>query len=156
MKICVQCGGNLIRAFETIETQVDEHTFVVEAPAQECTKCGEKYVTGVVHENLDLLVAQKLSQAGILSGAVFRFMRKTLGLRAVQLAQLLSVTAETVSRWETEKREVDRAAFVVVGTMISDALAHRTDTIDRLRVLVEPKPLAVVTNLGRITADFSV
>lgn len=150
MRVCVQCGGALVDATEEIQTRVDDLLFLIEAPAQQCVNCKETYISGAVHERLDLLVANQLSKSGILSGSIFRFMRKSLGIRANDLAQLLGVSPETVSRWETGKRDVDRASFAAVGAMISDALGGRADTVERLRSLVEPKRPGPVTKLGRL------
>jgi transcriptional regulator with XRE-family HTH domain len=65
-------------------------------------------------------------------------MRKALGLRAADLAGLLGVAAETVSRWETGQRDVDRGALALVGGLVVDRLEGSTATLDRLRALAKP------------------
>jgi transcriptional regulator with XRE-family HTH domain len=45
---------------------------------------------------------------GIRDSAVFKNLRKALGLEATELADLLGVTAKTISRWKTGHREEER------------------------------------------------
>ena len=45
-------------------------------------------------------------------------MRKSVPLSAVELASLLRVAPETISRWETGERAVDRAAWLVVRALV--------------------------------------
>ncbi len=40
-------------------------------------------------------------------------------LRATDLADLLGVAAETLSRWERGERPVDRAALTVIGALVA-------------------------------------
>jgi transcriptional regulator with XRE-family HTH domain len=77
----------------------------------------------------------------------FKFMRKALGLRAVDIAELLDVAAETLSRWETGQRPVDRASWIAVSAMVLDKLEGRTTTLDRLKALLEPAPLPRLVRL---------
>jgi transcriptional regulator with XRE-family HTH domain len=86
-----------------------------------------------------LLVASQLLDLGVATGAAFRFMRKALGLRAVDLAELLNVNAATVSRWENGKVAVDRAALATLAAAASERLDDRDSTLARLRRLREGK-----------------
>jgi transcriptional regulator with XRE-family HTH domain len=65
-------------------------------------------------------------------------MRKALGLRATDLAELLDVTPETVSRWETDRVPLDRGALATLGALLRDARAGSTATLDHLRTLAHP------------------
>ncbi len=71
----------------------------------------ETYLDWKVLAKLDLAAAQWLADAGARSPETFRFMRKTLGLRAADLAELLDVAPETVSRWERGVLPVEHRAF---------------------------------------------
>jgi transcriptional regulator with XRE-family HTH domain len=84
-------------------------------------------------------VARELANLGVRTGEAVRHMRKTLGLRAADLAQLLDLTPETISHWETGKAPISRAAFVAVGAMIQDAIDGRTTTRDRFAALIEER-----------------
>jgi transcriptional regulator with XRE-family HTH domain len=66
--------------------------------------------------------------------------RKVAGLRASELAELLGVSAETVSHWETGKHPSDLATREVVAELALDTIGGRTDTRDRLRAFAHRAP----------------
>jgi transcriptional regulator with XRE-family HTH domain len=120
---------------------VGGHVFVAALPARYCRSCEEASYEGATLQRFDLHVASRLVEAGSSSGAAFRFLRKALGLRAIDVAGLLDVAAETLSRWETDKRAVDRGALAVLASCVHDALAGRTTTLETLRALRSPRTL---------------
>ena len=69
-------------------------------------------------------------------------MRKALELRADELADLLDVTRETISRWENDRQPLERRAVALISELVVDRVEGRTRTIDRLRALREPPRLA--------------
>ena len=75
------------------------------------------------------------------SGAGLRFMRKAMGVRGVEFADLLGVTPETVSRWEADKHPIDRGAFTLLGMMVADRIAGTHTTEDALRATRAPRRL---------------
>lgn len=136
LKRCAQCGGTDLRDVnEAVVRTFDAITVSARLPAQRCTKCKEVYFHGPVIERFDLEVARRLAELGAGTGRAFQFMRKTAGIRAVDLAALLGVTGETISRWERGKVPVDRAAFVLLGSIVLDRLSGRSTTVDRLRAV---------------------
>lgn len=141
MKRCGRCGGPLASKKVDVSREVSGHVFVAALPAQQCKTCNETSYEGSVLQRFDLHVATRLADSGVSSGAAFRFMRKALGLRAVDLAELLDVSAETLSRWETDKRSVDRGSLAVLSACVRDTLAGRTSTLDTLRALRTPRTL---------------
>jgi hypothetical protein len=62
-------------------------------------------------------------------------MRKSIGLRANELVQLLDLAPETLSRWEKEHRQPDRKAMVVLGAIVLDRLQGHDVTLKRLQLL---------------------
>jgi YgiT-type zinc finger domain-containing protein len=141
MKRCNRCQGALVAKKVDATREVAGHVFIASLPARQCKACGEISYEGAVLQRFDLHVATRLAESGVSSGAVFRFLRKALGLRAVDLAELLDVSAETLSRWETDKRAVDRGGLAVLASCVRDALAGRTETLDTLRALRTPRTL---------------
>jgi len=141
MKRCGRCDQLLVTRKVDVSREVAGHVFVAGLPARVCRSCGETSYEASVLQRFDLHVASHLAEAGVGSGAAFRFMRKALGLRAVDLAELLDVSPETLSRWETEKRNLDRGALAVLAACVRDALAGRTATLDTLRALRAPRTL---------------
>jgi DNA-binding XRE family transcriptional regulator len=129
MKRCYKCKGETLA-----ETKVEERievagkTFTASVLAIKCAACGELYYPGPVLES-------------------FGFMRRALGLKAVELAELLDVTHETVSRWEHGHQPVERRAVALLSAMVLDRLEGQTTTLDRLKTLLKPKPLPKLVRL---------
>jgi putative zinc finger/helix-turn-helix YgiT family protein len=144
---CVECEGVLVKMKVAERRKVAGHTFTAELTAEQCKACGETYVDGADLEAFELAIARELAQSGTSSGESFRFMRKALGFTAVDLGDLLGVAAETISRWETGQRDVDRGALVTVGSLVLDRIEGRTATIARLRAIREPLRLAKVVEV---------
>lgn len=133
---CVYCRDSALE--DTIvedEIRIGAHVFKTSMPAQRCPRCGETYISGQSLERFDLLVSRALADQGVVNGAAFKFIRKALGLRAADLADLLGVRPETISRWENDKVPVDVCAFTAVGSLVVDRLQGQDSTLRRLRAL---------------------
>ncbi len=140
MKQCIHCSGEVTRGTTELDVRrVEGHRFIITVPAQCCKQCGEAYIDGPILERVDLLIARNILQAGAHSGGAFRFIRKALGLSSANTAELLDVAPETVSRWENGKREIDRPAFATLGALVNDTLAQRTETLDLLHAMQDPR-----------------
>jgi transcriptional regulator with XRE-family HTH domain len=63
-------------------------------------------------------------------------------LDGAELARLLDVEPETLSRWENGKTAMPRVSWATVAAMVIEKRGGRHATLDRLRALAEPKPLA--------------
>lgn len=64
-------------------------------------------------------------------GDVYKYARKALGLRQVDLARLLGVEPETVSRWENEHVTMPRAEQLAIVALL-DVSEHDPDTFGRM------------------------
>lgn len=149
MRRCVQCGQKVLQEVEVEdEVTVAGRTFARKIPALRCERCGETYFKGPDLQTIELEAAAVIAREGPSNGETFKFMRKALGLRAADIAELLDVAAETLSRWETAQRPVDRASWIAVSAMVLDKLEGRTTTLDRLRALVKPAPLPKLVRLA--------
>jgi DNA-binding transcriptional regulator YiaG len=120
--------------------KVAGHTFVAELPTRMLE--GQLVVDFKVLEAFELAVARKLADSGESAGEAFRFMRKAIGLPATELAELLGVARETISRWENGERPVDRGALAVLGGLVEDRCNGTTSTRDRLQAIAKPPKLA--------------
>jgi DNA-binding transcriptional regulator YiaG len=116
-------------------------TFGMSVPIRRCAACGEVLYALRDLQAFDLRVANELGKRGMVNGETFRFMRKTVGLTGVALAQLLDLSAEEISRWENGHRTITRSAFSTLWSIVSDRLEGRETTLEHLRALREPKPL---------------
>ena len=61
------------------------------------------------------MIAAELAQTGPANADTFRFMRRAVRIKSADLAELLGVSVETLSRWENGHREPDRAAWVALS-----------------------------------------
>ena len=141
-KTCPNCAIGKIKPGAANRTRnVAGHSFTAALPAMTCDNCGEIYFDGEVIGQFDLLVAARLAEAGVIDAEALKFMRKVTGLNGKEFAELLEVRAETVSRWEKDKRPIDRATYAVMRQLIFDRLHGTTQTADYLRSLHKPKRL---------------
>lgn len=116
-----------------------EVTFAVEVPCIRCAACGETTTAHSDGEKADAAVAHALAVHGPVTGSAFRHMRNALDISRADMARLLDVAPETVSRWEVEGRPVDRAAWLLVSTIVEEHQAGRTTTLARLRKVTAEK-----------------
>ena len=137
MKTCEGCEGRVTRTRKQEVLVVSGRRFVVSLPARACRSCGVQADAASL-ERIELEVACELAREGPASGETFRFMRKALGMRAMDLADLLGITPETVSRWENGQRLVDRSAWIALGSMVLEKARRSTATVQRLRTFKNP------------------
>ena len=138
---CAVCGKAAKAGRTEMVRTVTGHAFSATVRAYTCGACGEVFYDDAEVERVDLAIARALVDAGIESGAAFKLVRKAIGLRAADVAALLKVAKETVSRWETDKVPIDYGARALLGMMLADREAGATKTQDALRALAEPKSL---------------
>jgi YgiT-type zinc finger domain-containing protein len=80
----------------TVEETVNvgEVSYTAEAPAMVCPSCGENYLSVETMGQMGWMVAIDLAREGVGTPEAFRYMRKRLKLKAVELAELLGVSPE--------------------------------------------------------------
>jgi len=140
---CHECGGGKFTEIaHSSSLQVGGRTFRATFPASKCTNCGDVTFDGLHQHAFELGVALFISRNGARSGEEFAFMRKAIGLPATELAELLDITRETVSRWERGHQPLERRAVVILGDLVGDHLEGKRRTLDRLQALREPAKLA--------------
>jgi DNA-binding transcriptional regulator YiaG len=71
-------------------------------------------------------------------GDVLKFARKALGLKQVELAAILDVTAETISRWETGADSFKRPVQLAYAQLLDIAERLGTEAIRHLADLTAP------------------
>src|SRR5437868_1574358 len=109
MKRCTECDETKLRQSKaTTDLEIGGRELSGEVAAQVCAVCGAVFYEGSGLVALEQEAARWLAENGFSSGEEFKFLRKTAGLRAAELAELLGVSPETVSHWETEKHTFDR------------------------------------------------
>jgi putative zinc finger/helix-turn-helix YgiT family protein len=84
-----------------------------------CPECGEYEVDIPRLDELHRLIAQEVaSKKARLTPQEIRLLRKYLGFSGVDFAATLDVTPETVSRWETGKKQMSPVAERALRLMI--------------------------------------
>ncbi|MBA3460439.1 MAG: helix-turn-helix domain-containing protein [Deltaproteobacteria bacterium] len=82
-----------------------------------CRFCDEFLIANAELARMEAEAASVMVARGIRDGRQFQFVRKELDITAVDLAKLLGVRPETISRWERGEYPVDRAAAFALGEL---------------------------------------
>lgn len=139
MSHCAICKKGILNpVMVEYHRQIEERLFKAEIAAHICSECKELYYDGPILERFELQAALELLKMGEKRGSAVRFIRKSLGFLAKDLAELLGTTAETVSRWENGKQQVDYKTRALLASMVVDALEGQHTTLDTLKMLQEP------------------
>jgi putative zinc finger/helix-turn-helix YgiT family protein len=109
---CYQCGREtkkVVKDYPYIESGLD-NVVLKDLPVYVCD-CGEEMpVIGgadTLHAEIADAIAAKSSP---LTGKEARFLRKQIGMKAKELAEVMGVTKVTVSRWENDAANLGTAS----------------------------------------------
>jgi len=89
----------------------------LEAQGDLCTHCGEFLIHHAELGRLEREISRAIVARGIRTGREFQFVRKELGITAVDVAAMFDVRPETVSRWERGEIDLPRLAAFVLGEL---------------------------------------
>ena len=99
------------------------------ARGQACRDCGEPTFSDDEMKAIERQAAVALAARGVRTGKEFKYVRKVVGLQARELAMLIDVRPETISRWERDEVEIPlMAAFV-----LAQLLEHPRSTKEKLQ-----------------------
>ncbi len=135
---CIECGSAMKAAKVPHKIVVAMKTYSGQVAAMVCSK-GHELIDGKDLGRFEVSVAAAVANSGQVNGETFRFMRKAIGLSAVELAPLLDTTPETISRWENGKMTVDRPSWVTLGGLAVERDEERDELFDRLTRLAAGK-----------------
>jgi putative zinc finger/helix-turn-helix YgiT family protein len=87
-----------------------------------------------LHRGIVFSIIQKES---LLSGSEIRFLRKTVGLTAVELAQLLGIHKTNLSRWENGARPISKKSdcavrLLAIAAIMQDLMSHETPLVPKM------------------------
>ncbi len=146
---CPTCHQHALERFEGRRAvEVAGRHYSSPVAALRCPGCRAILFEAGALSAFERAVAAHLACHGPVDGESFQFLRKAARLTATDLAVHLGVTPETISRWENGRRAVDRAAWLVVGSLVLDQTPHRDDLRRRLDTLAKPSRAKRV-RLGR-------
>jgi putative zinc finger/helix-turn-helix YgiT family protein len=133
MKKCAKCGSKRVKKAQLADTiTVGGVRFSGKVSGWRCSSCREAYFDGPALGQFEREIAHWIATEGQARvGATFRFMRKAIGMKAADLAALLGVTPETISRYETGKAEIPPTVALALGELVRD----QSGTEARLRAL---------------------
>lgn len=122
---CPTCKNeDTLRPWEAPETIMGVE---VRARGQRCSSCGETVFTGLEIDRQNAEVARGIVARGIRTGEEFKWVRKAAGYRAADIAELLDVRPETISRWERGEAAIPRAAVYTVSQLLVEPEATRRE-----------------------------
>jgi DNA-binding transcriptional regulator YiaG len=106
-RTCKECGavGSYERKAHELMVQVGRRLVSTRlVPFDRCSKCGYDEIPADAYAMVEMraALAVLLEPRAEVGGSEFRFARKAMGLRQIDLAEALDVAPETISRWETE------------------------------------------------------
>jgi len=127
--------------------KVGDRVFTASLAPRPCPTCGRALVPWNGIHRADSLVAEHLAREGPISGDSFRFIRKAAGLTAVEIAALLDVTPEAISKWENGKNPMPRAPWLV----LSEVALDRSALLAKLRRFAEAGAFEEKTELGDLS-----
>lgn len=138
MKRC-NCGSEIWSDItDELLVETARRTFVVPVSVRVCEECGRRLLPLEAAAQAELRVAAWLAVHGVRDQEVFRFMRKALGLRGVDLAELLDVTPETISRWERGALPTEQRAFALLAALVCERVEGRVGLMAILRAARQP------------------
>lgn len=120
-------------------------TIYKSALSHKCNRCGHTSVTVPYPERLAAAAAVfRCKGPDRLLGAEIKFLRKCLEWTATKLADALSVTPETVSRWENDERPMTAGYERLFRVLVVSALQAKAPAIDvDIQDLVQMKIRAI-------------
>jgi DNA-binding transcriptional regulator YiaG len=141
-------------------------TFAATTDVEGCAGCGEVYVPASLMIAFERAISSELARRGPVCDETFRWIRKAAGIERGDLAQMLGVTPETIAGWESERRPIDRSAWLLVAGIVLDGLegpramrarlkvAHRTSptTNGNAEVLLDLPPAGMIARVLSLLA----
>lgn len=115
---CPKCDGVMRYKTKTEPIAIGGQPFTVTLPAFVCPKDGSWIAEPDVLREMNRQALHFIVTHGPVNGTTLKYLRYRLELKAADLAELLGVTPETFSRWETGAMPVNRLAWTLVARMV--------------------------------------
>jgi putative zinc finger/helix-turn-helix YgiT family protein len=101
-------------------------------PAYKCPKCKEiNPIIPRIKEIHKIIGEDLINKNSLLMGNEVTFLRKEMGIRAKDLAQILGVTKVTVSRWENEREQISPACDRLIRLLYGNRIFEQTCRVVR-------------------------
>jgi putative zinc finger/helix-turn-helix YgiT family protein len=132
---CNECSNAMAKGELELRRTVAGRDFSTVVEGWSCSVCGNRVYRAPDAIAFEESIAQELAANGPVTGESFAAMRAALRLRSADVAGLLGVANETISRWENSKRRMDRSAWFILSTLVLDWADGSRATIERLENL---------------------
>lgn len=113
MDRCYACGGELNSSKDQPYhyNECGLEVVLVGVEQYGCAQCGESFAAIPNMQKLHRLIGSNICEKrkALLLPEEIKFLRKDLHLKAKELAQILGVTPQTVSKWENGKDQIGEA-----------------------------------------------
>lgn len=134
MKKCAICGGP-VQEIKDRPYRYDEcglPIMIYGIPQYHCLECGEDFVSIPNQAQLHKLIGRDIcrNRKALLKGAEIRFLRKSMRLKAIDLAAAMGVDPSTVSRWENDRQEIGEAHDRLLRLFYLDSLHIHEPAMD--------------------------
>ena len=145
---CPVCESSPEMVFGQFEEsiKIGETAFVGIVPSYVCPKCKKQHYTSAPDmKRFELAVASYLAYVGKPVGEMVAFIHRVLGYTSSEMAKLLDISPEHLSRMEHGKRDIDHRIWILLGALAIDAYNGKEDTLIRLKKLMldQPAPATV-------------
>lgn len=131
--ICPNCGKKATKKRELyryLESGLDN--VYLETDVFKC-KCGETIADiPNIHGLHEFIAAGLVKRSAQLIGSEIRYLRKQMHLKAVELAQLLSVNKVTVSRWENGSEKIGATNDKLIRFLYTQMFQEKCNTVVQL------------------------
>lgn len=131
--ICPNCGKKATKKRELyryLESGLDN--VYLETDVFKC-KCGEAIADiPNIHALHELIAAGLVKRSSQLIGSEIRYLRKQMHLKAVELAELLSVNKVTVSRWENGSENIGATNDKLIRFLYTQMFQEKCNTVVQL------------------------
>jgi putative transcriptional regulator len=125
---CEQCGGETTLkrgVYQYVESGLD-NVYLNNIELRVCESCGAVAPRIPRINELHAVIGRAIALEGEpLSGAEARYLRKHLGLKGKEWAELLRVDVTTLSRWEAGEQKIGPQSDILLRLLYFSVLAER-------------------------------
>lgn len=139
---CVECGGKLTSARETVKYDASGLSGVtlMNVEVRRCAGCGGYELVIPKVEQLHRLMAHTIIRKPVsLVAEEIRFLRKYLGWSGADFAAHIGAKAETVSRWENGKLTMSPQADRLLRAMVALREPEKDYSLEALKAILPQK-----------------
>ncbi len=122
---CSKCGKGKMRKGKIANHNIGAlvglgSVFLTKAPALVCSACSHVMLEGTVLDHaMQQLARMIVEQAEELRPEEVRYLRETLGMTQVELAERLGISRVTLARWETACAPLARPSSLALRSIVA-------------------------------------